>query len=64
MRRDAAPSYAYRATGARAAKPGTVAPIGAEHPIGGVEAAPEDEAASASPPPSIDGKGTLINTYA
>lgn len=59
MRLDAAPTYAFRA---RAAP-------GAPQAIGGVAPAdPEDPAATTAapvtPPPSLDGKGTLINTYA
>jgi hypothetical protein len=51
VRLDAAPaSYSLRSTARKAA-------------IGGV-ALPEADAQAATPPPSIDGKGTLINTYA
>jgi len=65
VRLDAAPTYAFRARG----KPGAPQAIGAEHPIGGVAAQADDgdDAATSTPvtpPPSIDGKGTLINTYA
>jgi len=66
VRLDAAPTYAFRAR----ARVGAPQAIGAEPPIGGVApgAADGDDTAGASspvtPPPSIDGKGTLINTYA
>ena len=52
MRLDAAPaSYSLRSTARKA--------------IGGVAPPDADAGAQpATPPPSIDGKGTLINTYA
>lgn len=70
MQLDAAPTYAFRAR----ARPGAPQAIGAAQPIGGVApVAGADESGdgtaatmsgAVSPPPSIDGKGTLINTYA
>jgi hypothetical protein len=54
VRLDAAPaSYSLRSTARKA--------------VGGValpEAGAQTNAQAATPPPSIDGKGTLINTYA
>lgn len=43
----------------------TAATRGADGVIDGVAAVDDPEAApEATPPPSLDGKGTLINTYA
>jgi hypothetical protein len=59
VRLDAAPSSVYRN---RLARPvgGVVAPATDPNAL---DPASEDPRA-AEPPPSIDGKGTLINTYA
>lgn len=63
MRLDAAPSSVYRSPrkavgGVAPAAGATVAADGATAAADGTVAEP-----APTPPPSIDGKGTLINTY-
>ena len=63
MRLDAAPSYAVRASSVKANAAAGVGAVDAAAAVSGVEDAAVSGGA-ATPPPSIDGKGTLINTYA
>lgn len=62
MRLDAAPSYSLRSAARKAI--GGVALPEAQAAAGQAAQTSPQAAEPAKPPPSIDGKGTLINIYA
>ncbi len=64
MRLDAAPSYAYRTPKSATAIGGISATGIPDDPTTTIDESDPDPDTSLTPPPSLDGKGTLINTYA
>jgi hypothetical protein len=64
VRLDAAPSYAYRSPKSAQAIGGISATGIADDPMTTTDESDPDPDHGLTPPPSIDGKGTLINTYA